>query len=93
MLIDPEERKIYYFDVRSADKYMLGIFFIFLWNDGYLWDSAEMEDDDYSKFVKSDMNFDSFELTKSWPEGLKVILKVIKINIYMNIYLCIYVYT
>lgn len=90
---DPEERKIYYFDVRSADKYMLGIFFIFLWNDGYLWDSAEMEDDDYSKFVKSDMNFDSFELTKSWPEGLKVILKVIKINIYMNIYLCIYVYT
>ncbi|SOV73559.1 serine/threonine protein kinase, FIKK family [Plasmodium sp. gorilla clade G3] len=74
-ITDPEERKMYYFDVRNADKYMLGIFFIFLWNDGYLWDSAEMEDDDYSKFMKSDMNFDSFELTKSWPQGLKVILK------------------
>ncbi|SPJ08119.1 serine/threonine protein kinase, FIKK family [Plasmodium sp. DRC-Itaito] len=72
---DPDERKIYYFDVRSADKYMLGIFFIFLWNDGYLWDSAEMDDDDYSKFINSDMNFDSFELTKSWPNDLKVILK------------------
>ncbi|SOV20470.1 serine/threonine protein kinase, FIKK family [Plasmodium sp. DRC-Itaito] len=74
-IIDPEERKMYYYDVRSADKYMLGIFFIFLWNDGYLWNSAEVEDDDYSQFVKSGMNFDSFELTKSWPRGLKVILK------------------
>ncbi|SBT31004.1 serine/threonine protein kinase, FIKK family [Plasmodium ovale wallikeri] len=76
-ITDQEKRKQFYFDVSSADKFMLGVFFFWIWTNGNLWKFSDpVQDEDFFYFVKSDMNFDKFELTRKWPCELKNIIKV-----------------
>ncbi|SOV22144.1 serine/threonine protein kinase, FIKK family [Plasmodium sp. DRC-Itaito] len=75
-MTDQEKRKQFYFDVSSADKFMLGVFFFWIWTNGNLWKCSDpLQDEDFFYFVKCDMNFDNFELTKNWPNELKDIIK------------------
>ncbi|CAX64192.2 serine/threonine protein kinase [Plasmodium falciparum NF54] len=75
-MYDDEERKQYYFDVSCVDKYMLGILFIAIWNNGYLWYKSDpLQDKDYLKYSKSNMNFNKFWTTFFWPKELKIILR------------------
>ncbi|SCD22405.1 Serine/Threonine protein kinase, FIKK family, putative [Plasmodium ovale] len=75
-ITDQEKRKQFYFDVSSADKFMLGVFFFWIWTNGNLWKFSDpVQDEDFFYFVKSDMNFDKFELTRKWPCELKNIIK------------------
>ncbi|KJP84974.1 serine/threonine protein kinase [Plasmodium fragile] len=76
-ITDQEKRKQFYFDVSSADKFMLGVFFFWIWTNGNLWKCSDpLQDEDFFYFVKCDMNFDKFELTRKWPSDLKNIIKV-----------------
>ncbi|EWC76947.1 serine/threonine protein kinase [Plasmodium falciparum UGT5.1] len=78
---DTEERRKYYFDVTSADKYMLGILFIWIWNDHHLWECSDpLTDKNYMKFEKNNMSLDTFRVTKSWPEDIKIMIKHIKVE-------------
>ncbi|GAB64482.1 serine/threonine protein kinase [Plasmodium cynomolgi strain B] len=75
-ITDQEKRKQFYFDVSSADKFMLGVFFFWIWTNGNLWKCSDpLQDEDFFYFVKCDMNFDKFELTRKWPSDLKNIIK------------------
>ncbi|GAW78980.1 serine/threonine protein kinase, FIKK family [Plasmodium gonderi] len=75
-ITDQEKRKQFYFDVSSADKFMLGVFFFWIWTNGNLWKCSDpLQDEDFFYFVKCDMNFDKFELTRKWPSELKNIIK------------------
>ncbi|EDL43784.1 serine/threonine protein kinase, putative [Plasmodium vivax] len=75
-ITDQEKRKQFYFDVSSADKFMLGVFFFWIWTNGNLWKCSDpLQDEDFFYFVKCDMNFDKFELTRKWPTDLKNIIK------------------
>ncbi|SBT74777.1 Serine/Threonine protein kinase, FIKK family, putative [Plasmodium malariae] len=75
-ITDQEKRKQFYFDVSSADKFMLGVFFFWIWTNGNLWKCSDpLQDEDFFYFVKCDMNFDKFELTRKWPNELKSIIK------------------
>ncbi|KYO02207.1 serine/threonine protein kinase, FIKK family [Plasmodium gaboni] len=70
-----DERKKHYFNVTCADKYMLGILFIWIWNDGHIWQCSDAStDENFYKFEKCDMSLDVFQLTSTWPSGLKNIL-------------------
>ncbi|ETB62281.1 hypothetical protein YYC_00888 [Plasmodium yoelii 17X] len=76
-ITDQEKRKQFYFDVANADKFMLGVFFFWIWTNGNLWKCSDpLQDEDFFYFVKCDMNFDKFELTRKWPSELKSIIKV-----------------
>ncbi|SOV76036.1 serine/threonine protein kinase, FIKK family [Plasmodium sp. gorilla clade G3] len=73
---DTEERRKYYFDVTNADKYMLGILFIWIWNDNYLWNCSDpLTDKNYMKFEKNNMSLDAFRVTKKWPKDIKIMIK------------------
>ncbi|SOV78749.1 serine/threonine protein kinase, FIKK family [Plasmodium reichenowi] len=73
---DTNERRKYYFDVTNADKYMLGILFIWIWNDYYLWKCSDpLRDINYRKFEKNNMSLDTFRVTKSWPKDIKIMIK------------------
>ncbi|SOV13906.1 serine/threonine protein kinase, FIKK family, putative [Plasmodium sp. gorilla clade G2] len=73
---DQEIRKKYYFDVASADKYMLGIVFIFIWIRNFLWKRADEEEDKcFLRFVKNNMNFDKDYVCIFWPKEFKEMLK------------------
>ncbi|CRG98474.1 Serine/Threonine protein kinase, FIKK family, putative [Plasmodium relictum] len=75
-ITDQEKRKQFYFDVSSADNFMLGVFFFWIWTNGNLWKCSDpLQDEDFFYFVKCDMDFDKFELTKKWPTELKNIIK------------------
>ncbi|VTZ69728.1 serine/threonine protein kinase, FIKK family [Plasmodium chabaudi chabaudi] len=75
-ITDQEKRKQFYFDVANADKFMLGVFFFWIWTNGNLWKCSDpLQDEDFFYFVKCDMNFDKFELTRKWPSELKSIIK------------------
>lgn len=69
--------KKYYFDVSCADKYMLGIVFIAIWNNSYLWYISDpIIDINYLKYKKCNMNFNKIWTTLFWPKKLKRILRV-----------------
>ncbi|CDO64595.1 serine/threonine protein kinase, FIKK family [Plasmodium reichenowi] len=71
-----EERAPFYFDVTSADKFMLGVLFIWIWNNDYLWKRSDIEQDiDFLRVSECDMNIDVFELTRTWPYELKKIIQ------------------
>ncbi|SOV13896.1 serine/threonine protein kinase, FIKK family [Plasmodium sp. gorilla clade G2] len=73
---DTDERRKYYFDVTDADKYMLGILFIWIWNDDYLWNCSDpLTDKNYMKFEKNNMSLDTFRVTKKWPKDIKIMIK------------------
>ncbi|SOV76045.1 serine/threonine protein kinase, FIKK family [Plasmodium sp. gorilla clade G3] len=75
-ITDEEEREKYYFDVSCADKYMLGIVFIAIWNNSYLWYVSDpILDMNYLKYKKSNMNFNKIWTTLFWPKKLKIILR------------------
>ncbi|SOV22091.1 serine/threonine protein kinase, FIKK family [Plasmodium sp. DRC-Itaito] len=75
-ITDEEERKTFYFNVSSVDKYMLGILFIWIWNYNFLWKRSDPSyDDKYLKFTQYGMNLDFFKETKRWPKELKNIIK------------------
>ncbi|KNG78127.1 hypothetical protein PFMG_04017 [Plasmodium falciparum IGH-CR14] len=75
-LKDYEYKDTLYFDVLAADIYMLGILFIWISSNRYLWGNFDMsQNSNFKKFVNSDMNFDLFPLTREWPEGLKYIIR------------------
>ncbi|SOV18372.1 serine/threonine protein kinase, FIKK family, putative [Plasmodium gaboni] len=66
-----EERKKYYYDVACADKYMLGIFFIWMWNNGFIWKCSDpIQDKIFQIFIRSNMDLNTFIMTKSWPHEL-----------------------
>ncbi|ETW48439.1 serine/threonine protein kinase [Plasmodium falciparum MaliPS096_E11] len=74
---DIEERRKYYFDVTSADIYMLGVLFLRIWNSKPLWLIANIEEDlNFSKIFEADMNFDKFVIAKNWPKEFKKIIQV-----------------
>ncbi|SOV20446.1 serine/threonine protein kinase, FIKK family [Plasmodium sp. gorilla clade G2] len=73
---DIEERRKYYFNVISADIYMLGVLFLRIWNNKPLWLIANIEEDEnFSKIFKEDMNIDLFIITKKWPKEFKKIIQ------------------
>ncbi|SCQ12773.1 serine/threonine protein kinase, FIKK family [Plasmodium sp.] len=73
---DIEERGKYYFDVTSADIYMLGVLFLRIWNNKPLWLIANIEEDEnFSKVFEADMNFDMFIIAKKWPKEFKKIIQ------------------
>ncbi|SOV13898.1 serine/threonine protein kinase, FIKK family, putative [Plasmodium sp. gorilla clade G2] len=75
-ITDSERKKKFYYEVTSADKYMLGILFIKIWNNEFLWEKADiLKDKRFSDFMSLNMNFDKFEHTKKWPNDLKNILQ------------------
>ncbi|EWC76949.1 serine/threonine protein kinase [Plasmodium falciparum UGT5.1] len=77
-ITDQGERKRFYFDVLAADKFMVATFFIWLWNEGHLWDKATASQDEiFFKIVEKGMNLKALELTRKWPRELKSIIKVI----------------
>ncbi|KOB63846.1 hypothetical protein PFHG_05010 [Plasmodium falciparum HB3] len=77
-ITDEEERKKYYFDVSCADKYMLGIVFIAIWNNSYLWYISDpIIDINYLKYKKCNMNFNKIWTTLFWPKKLKRILRAL----------------
>ncbi|KEG03566.1 serine/threonine protein kinase, FIKK family [Plasmodium vinckei vinckei] len=77
-ITEQEKRKQFYFDVANADKFMLGVFFFWIWTNGNLWKCSDpLQDEDFFYFVKCDMNFDKFELTRKWPSELKSIIKAL----------------
>ncbi|SOV11460.1 serine/threonine protein kinase, FIKK family, putative [Plasmodium gaboni] len=74
-ITDQEERKRFYYNVTNADKYMLGVFFIWIWNNSYIWESADsFNDRTFRNFVKCGMNLYNFEFTFHWPDDLKDII-------------------
>ncbi|SOV19979.1 serine/threonine protein kinase, FIKK family, putative [Plasmodium sp. gorilla clade G2] len=73
---DRRERRKWYFDVLTAEKYMLGIFFIWIWNEGHLWDCSDPSRDEiFNEINECEMDIDKCELTEDWPEELKVMIK------------------
>ncbi|CDO64083.1 serine/threonine protein kinase, FIKK family [Plasmodium reichenowi] len=75
-IIDQEQRKRFYFDVLCADKFMLATFFIWLWNEGHLWEKATASQDEiFFKIVEKGMNLEGLQVTKKWPCELKSIIK------------------
>lgn len=75
-VVDQEKRKQFYFDVAGADKFMLGVFFFWIWTNGNVWKCSDpLQDEDFFYFVKCGMDFDKFELTKRWSSELKHIIK------------------
>ncbi|CDO64087.1 serine/threonine protein kinase, FIKK family [Plasmodium reichenowi] len=75
-IIDQEERKKYYFDVTSADNYMLGILFILIWVYHFFWDKADASvDKEYAEFARVNMDFHEVEKTYYWPDGIKFIIQ------------------
>ncbi|KYO00005.1 serine/threonine protein kinase, FIKK family [Plasmodium gaboni] len=75
-ITNSEGKKKFYYEVSSADKYMLGILFIKIWNNEFLWEKADiLKDKTFSDFMSLNMNFDKFEQTKKWPNDLKIILQ------------------
>ncbi|KYO02513.1 serine/threonine protein kinase, FIKK family, partial [Plasmodium reichenowi] len=75
-ITDQDKRKDFYYDVSNADKYMLGVFFIWVWNNGYLWSRSDPEQDHvFYELSQADMNFNMLERTKKWPDDFKFILK------------------
>ncbi|MBZ2160281.1 hypothetical protein K1I93_09520, partial [Streptococcus australis] len=56
-ITDQKERKKYYFDVHCVDKYMLGIFYIWIWNLNYIWKRADPPNDrTFNNFLKYNLN-------------------------------------
>ncbi|KNG78713.1 trophozoite antigen [Plasmodium falciparum IGH-CR14] len=54
---------------------MLGILFIWIWNDGHIWHCSDAStDENFYQFEKCDMSLDVFQLTSTWPSGLENIL-------------------
>ncbi|SOV76040.1 serine/threonine protein kinase, FIKK family [Plasmodium sp. gorilla clade G3] len=75
-LTDQEERKRFYFDVLAADKFMVATFFIWLWNEGHLWDKATASQDEvFFKIVENGINLKALQITRKWPRELKSIIK------------------
>ncbi|SPJ10102.1 serine/threonine protein kinase, FIKK family [Plasmodium sp. DRC-Itaito] len=75
-IIDQEERKKYYFDVTSADNYMLGILFILIWVYHFFWNKADASvDKEYAEFARVHMDFHKVEKTYHWPDGIKFIIQ------------------
>ncbi|SOV13902.1 serine/threonine protein kinase, FIKK family [Plasmodium sp. gorilla clade G2] len=75
-LTDQEQRKRFYFDVLSADKFMVATFFIWMWNEGHIWDKASASQDEiFFKIVENDMSLKALKPTKKWPRALKSIIK------------------
>ncbi|KNG77012.1 serine/threonine protein kinase [Plasmodium falciparum IGH-CR14] len=76
LITNQEERKQFYFDVACADKFMLGVLFIWIWTSGNLWVCSDpLQDDYFHCLMKSDMNFNNFPCSQNWPHGLKHIIK------------------
>ncbi|EWC86388.1 hypothetical protein PFNF54_04813 [Plasmodium falciparum NF54] len=76
-----EERKKYYYDVSCADKYMLGIFFIWMWNNGFIWKCSDpIQDKIFEIFMKSNMDLNKFIMTKSWPHELNNLINTVKLS-------------
>ncbi|ETW33338.1 hypothetical protein PFTANZ_05942 [Plasmodium falciparum Tanzania (2000708)] len=74
---DRRERRKWYFDVLTAEKYMLGIFFMWIWNEGHLWDCSDPSKDEiFNEINECEMDLDKCDLTDNWPEGLKAMIKV-----------------
>ncbi|SCQ12904.1 serine/threonine protein kinase, FIKK family [Plasmodium gaboni] len=72
---DQEERKKFYFDVLCADKYMLGILYIWIWNNNYIWKRADPSKDKiFNHLLNYNMDINAFELAEEWPNGLKNII-------------------
>ncbi|ETW37369.1 serine/threonine protein kinase [Plasmodium falciparum Tanzania (2000708)] len=77
LITNQEERKQFYFDVACADKFMLGVLFIWIWTSGNLWVCSDpLQDDYFHCLMKSDMNFNNFPCSQNWPHGLKHIIKI-----------------
>ncbi|KYO00009.1 serine/threonine protein kinase, FIKK family [Plasmodium gaboni] len=75
-IIDQEERKKYYFDVTSADKYMLGILFILIWVHHFFWNKADpLLDKEFAEFARVNMDFHKNEKTYHWPDDLKFMIQ------------------
>ncbi|SOV76959.1 serine/threonine protein kinase, FIKK family [Plasmodium reichenowi] len=76
LITNQEERKQFYFDVACADKFMLGVLFIWIWTSGNLWNCSDpLQDDYFYCLMKSDMNFNNFPCSQNWPHGLKHIIR------------------
>ncbi|SOV22042.1 serine/threonine protein kinase, FIKK family [Plasmodium sp. DRC-Itaito] len=76
LITNQEERKKFYFDVACADKFMLGVLFIWIWTSGNLWGCSDpLQDDYFYSLMKAEMNFNNFPCTQNWPHGLKHIIK------------------
>ncbi|EUR72642.1 hypothetical protein PFBG_02351 [Plasmodium falciparum 7G8] len=75
-IIDQDERKKNYFDVTSADNYMLGILFILIWVYHFFWNKADASvDKEYAEFARVNMDFHKVEKTYHWPDGIKFIIQ------------------
>eukprot|EP00922_Rhytidocystis_sp_ex-Travisia-forbesii_P048175 GHVS01071775.1.p1 GENE.GHVS01071775.1~~GHVS01071775.1.p1 ORF type:complete len:710 (-),score=115.19 GHVS01071775.1:372-2255(-) len=71
-----EERKGYYFRVREADTYMLGVLLFWLWADGGIWKCSDVtQDERYNHLVRSHLNFDLFRECRPWPTLIKDLLQ------------------
>eukprot|EP00922_Rhytidocystis_sp_ex-Travisia-forbesii_P048177 GHVS01071777.1.p1 GENE.GHVS01071777.1~~GHVS01071777.1.p1 ORF type:complete len:862 (-),score=154.19 GHVS01071777.1:489-2807(-) len=71
-----EERKGYYFRVREADTYMLGVLLFWIWADGGIWKCSDLtQDERYHHLVRSHLNFDLFRECRPWPKLIKDLLQ------------------
>ncbi|OII78295.1 hypothetical protein cand_033530 [Cryptosporidium andersoni] len=69
------DRQSYYFKVRIADVYMLGILMFWIWSDGGIWKYSDIRQDHrYQNLVSANMNFDVFRECRTWNTALKSLL-------------------
>ncbi|KAH7648083.1 Ser Thr kinase [Cryptosporidium bovis] len=73
---DLSDRSQFYFNVRMADVYMLGIIMFWIWSDGGIWKYSDTRQDHrYQNLVFSDLNFDVFRECRIWDKSLKSLLR------------------
>ncbi|KAK6590316.1 Ser Thr kinase [Cryptosporidium xiaoi] len=73
---DLTDRSQFYFNVRMADVYMLGIIMFWIWSDGGIWKYSDTRQDHrYQNLVFSDLNFDVFRECRIWDKSLKNLLR------------------
>ncbi|KAH8741311.1 Ser/Thr protein kinase [Cryptosporidium ryanae] len=74
--IELSDRSQFYFNVRMADVYMLGIIMFWIWSDGGIWKYSDVRQDHrYQNLVFSDLNFDVFRECRTWDKPLKNLLR------------------
>ncbi|KAF7458862.1 Serine/threonine protein kinase [Cryptosporidium felis] len=75
-LVEVQDRSIFYFNVRIADIYMLGIIMFWIWSDGGIWKYSDTRQDHrYQNLVFSEINFDVFRECRNWNKSLKRLLR------------------
>jgi len=71
-----DRKRQFYFDVGKADMFMVGVLLFWIWSEGFVWKYSDpVKDEQFRNLVESDMNFDIFSNSQSWPFLLKKLLK------------------